>query len=106
MCLLAASFTYPAIKDLLEVTNYMLDLQQNDMYNLGIVLGLNQPRLKDMKASDTFRDDVIAAWLRREDQVNERGVPTWKTLVTALRHPRVNQNGVADKVAKEKHVTE
>lgn len=106
MCLLVASFTYPAIKDLLEVTYYMLDLQQNDMYNLGLVLGLNQPRLKDMKASDTFRDDAIAAWLRREDQVNEKGVPKWMTLVTALKHPRVNQNGVADKVAEEKHVTE
>ena len=100
-----ASFTYTAMKDLLEVTNYMLDLQQIHMYNLGLVLGLNQPRLKDMKASDTFRDDVIAAWLRREDQVNERGVPTWKTLVTALRHPRVNQNGVADKVVEEKCIT-
>lgn len=63
MCVLATFFTYPAIKDLLEVTDYLPDLQQNDMYNLGLVLGPNQPRLKDMKASDTFRDDVIAAWL-------------------------------------------
>ena len=67
MCVLATSFTYTALKDLLEVTNYILDLQQNDMYNLGIVLGLNQPRLKDRRASETFRDDVIAVWLRRED---------------------------------------
>ena len=63
MCVLATSFTYTALKDLLEVTNFVRDLQQNDMYNLGIVLGLNQPRLKDMRASETFRDDVIAAWL-------------------------------------------
>ena len=38
--------------------------------------------------------------------MNEKGVPTWKTLVGALRHPRVNQNGVADKVAEKHEKTE
>jgi len=56
--------------------------------------------------SQTFRDDMVAAWLLREDQVIRRGVPTWRTLVRALRDRRVNQIGVADKIAADKNVAE
>ena len=52
-----------------------------------------------------FRDDMIAAWLQKEDQVIKQGVPTWETLAKALRHPRVNQTGVAKKIEAEKNVT-
>ena len=55
-----------------------------------------------MKDSETFRDDMIAAWLQKEDQVTKRGVPTWETLMKALRDCRVNQTGVADKIETEK----
>jgi len=55
-----------------------------------------------MRESETFRDDVIAAWLQKEDQVIRRGVPTWDTLVKALKDRRVNQTGVADKIAAER----
>ena len=58
--------------------------------------------MKSMRDSDTFTDDVIYAWLQKEDQVLERGVPTWQTLVKALRHRRVNQIGVAEKIETEK----
>ena len=57
-----------------------------------------------MKDSETFRDDMIAAWLQKEDQVIKRGVPTWETLVKALRHPKVNQTGVAERIESEKIV--
>jgi len=30
--------------------------------------------------SDTFKEDMIAAWLQKEDQVTRRGLPTWETL--------------------------
>ena len=55
-----------------------------------------------MSNPHTFRDDMIAAWLQKEDQVLKRGVPTWNTLVKALRHPRMNQTGVAEKIETEK----
>ena len=55
-----------------------------------------------MSGSYTFLDDMIYAWLKKEDQVRERGVPTWETLVMALRHRRVNQTGVAEKIETEK----
>ena len=57
-----------------------------------------------MESSETFREDMIAAWLQKEDQVTRRGLPTWKTLVRALRNDQVNQNGVADKIATDKNV--
>ena len=93
-----------AIGDLVEVTNYLVDFQHNDMYNLGLTLGLYQPHLKNMKTSETFRDDVIAAWLQKEDQVLKVGTPTWKNLVKALKHPRVKQTGVATKIVDERIV--
>ena len=65
--LLHLSLIYSAIGDLIEVTNYLLDLQHDDMYNLGLTLGLYQPHLKKIETSKTFRDDVIAAWLQKED---------------------------------------
>ena len=95
-------YIHAANDDHLEVTDYLLDLRKNDIHNLGLTLGLYHPHLKNMRDSDTFRDDVIVAWLQREDQVLKRGVPTWETLVKALRNPRVNQTGVADRIETEK----
>ena len=97
--------THAAIDDLLEVTDYLpKDLGQTEIYNLGITLGLKQPHVKEIRDSDTFKDDVIAAWLeQKEDQVTKRGIkPTWETLAKALRHDRVDQIGVAEKIETEK----
>ena len=95
-------YIHAAIDDHLEVTDYLLDFGQTDIHNLGLALGLYHPHLKSMSNSLTFRDDMIAAWLQKEDQVLKRGVPTWETLVKALRNPRVNQTGVADRIEIEK----
>ena len=94
-------FIHAAIDDLLEVTDYLpKDL---DVYNLGVALGLKQPHVKKMRDSETFKDDVIAAWLeQKEDQVTKKVKPTWQTLVEALRHRRVNQTGIAEKIRREK----
>ena len=81
--MLHLSLIRAAIGDLVEVTDYLLGLQHIDIYNLGLTLGLHQPHLKEMKTSEMFRDDVIAAWLQKEDQVVKLGIPTWETLVKA-----------------------
>ena len=52
--------------------------------------------------SDTFLNDVIAAWLRKEDFVNKKGGPSWTTLVNALKHPTVKQEGIANKIEQGK----
>ena len=102
-CLLHISwFLHAAIDDHLEVTGYLLDLTKTHIHNLGLALGLYHRHLKSMGDSDTFLDDMIDAWLQREDQVLKRGVPTWETLVKALRDRRVNQTGVADRIETEK----
>jgi len=36
--------------------------------------------------------------------VTRRGLPTWETLVKALRDDQVKQNGVADKIASDKNL--
>ena len=95
---------HTAIGDLLEVTNYLLDLGKTDIHNLGLTLGLHYPHLTKMGGSETFRDDMIAAWLQKEDQVLKQGVPSWKTLVKALRNPRVNQTGVAERIEINKKI--
>ena len=87
---------------MLEVTDYLQNMEKTHIYNLGLVLGLRQIRVKDMMDSPTFRDDVIAAWLRKEDQVKEKGEPSWQILINALKHSRVGQTGIADRILKNK----
>ena len=79
-----------------------MDLEKTDVYNLGLVLGLSQHKVKAKKDSDTFLDDIITAWLRKEDQVIKMGEPSWTVLVSALQHRRVGQTGIACSIAKDK----
>ena len=67
-------------------------------------MGLTQPKLKTMMESTTFLDDVVAAWLRKEDSVKEKGEPSWTVLICALRHRRVSQTGIADGIVKDKRL--
>ena len=91
----------PVNEDFLDITEY-LDMEKTDVYNLGLVLGLSQHKLKANIDSKSFLDDVISAWLRKEDQVIKRGEPSWAVLVAALKHRRVDQTGIASNIAKDK----
>ena len=96
------SKSFTAIDDLYDVTKYLRNLGQTDIYRVGLTLGLNHLRLMEMKDSDTFRENMIASWLQKEDRVSRRGLPTWETLVNALRDDQVKQHGVADQIATDK----
>lgn len=87
----------------MAITELLWDLDYRHIYNLGLALGLRRNKLID-KDKSTLLDDVITAWLRKEDDVIKQGVPTWKNLVKALRNRRVGQNGIADKI-EEKYCT-
>ena len=103
-CLGNSSFkgtSFTAIDDLDDVRKYLLNLGHPDIYSLGLTLGLNHLHLKNMESSKTFREDMIAAWLLKKDQVTRRGLPTWETLVKALRDERVKQIEVANKIATD-----
>ena len=86
--------------DFLEITEYLIDLEKTDVYNLGLVLGLSRRKVVAKMESKTFLDDIITAWLQKEDQV--KGEPSWTVLVSALKHRRVGQTGIASIIAKDK----
>ena len=96
------SLPFSGEDDLLDVTDYLQNIDKTHIYNLGLVLGLRQTKVRAMKDSDTFLDDVITAWLRREDKVTEKGEPSWTVLANALKHHRVGQTGIANDLAKDK----
>ena len=89
-------------QDLVEVTNYLLDMNTSQTYHLGLNLGLKKSNLKVMMKSTTFLDDVIVTWLQKEDEVTAKGEPSWTALISALRHWRVGQATIANKIAKDK----
>ena len=76
-------------------------MDKSHIYNLGLVLGLRHSKVKALMDSTTFLDDVITAWLRKEDQVAEKGEPSWTVLVNALKHRRVGQTGIANIITKD-----
>ena len=89
--------------DLLEVSDYLLPLDKAQIHGLGLVLGLSHIRLKKMSLRHVSgRCGKIHAWLTRVDKVAERGGVSWGTLVAALRHSRVGQNSIADKIVHER----
>ena len=92
--------------DLFDIKCYLLDLEKTHIYNLGLALGLSQRKVKNMRDSDTFVDDVLAAWLRKEDSVENKGVPSWRTLVRVLKHRLLGQTGIASQICKDKGIEE
>ena len=97
-------FNTPDDGDILEIADYLINLDKTQVYHLGIILGLSQRKVKTMEDSKTFLDDILTAWIRKEDYVERRGLPTWETLVRALRHPRIGQTGLANDISRDKNI--
>ena len=95
---------YVGIENLKDITSYLNSLDKTAIIHLGIVLGLNYNRLKTMMDTATFLSEMLAKWLEGVDQVLQTGVPTWKSLVKALRDPLVGQNGLASKIEQDKQI--
>ena len=91
------------LDDLADVTEFLLDMERIQIYHLGVVLGLRQNKVEDWRTTPDIPilDKVIAAWLRKEDKVTEKGEPSWTVLIKALKHPRVGQTGIANNIAKQ-----
>lgn len=62
-------YNYVGEDDHPKIADYLLNLNKHQIYDLGLVLGLSDRKLRGMEDSRRFLDDVIIAWLRREDQV-------------------------------------
>ena len=99
------SFLYPGEDDLVDIMGYLLTLDKSQLSHLGMVLGLSRHRVKGMKDSDSFSEDMISLWLQQADNVAAKsGVPTWRSLVKALRHKLLGQTGIANEIATEKNL--
>ena len=91
----------------MEVSEYLNLLNRDQIFKLGLVLGLRAvPTLDNMRHTSTFLYDMLAAWLQGQDDVNKRGGHTWRALEKALRHPSMNQNETANKIEREKSHTQ
>lgn len=87
---------------MLDITDYLWNMEISKIYHLGLVLGLKQQKVKTMKSYDNFLDSVIVAWLHKEDYVAEKGEPSWAVLISALKHHRVTKTEIAHKIAKDR----
>ena len=80
------------MKDHFRVAKFLENLDKKDLKKLGGALGLSYPKLKNM---DPLCEEMVAAWLNKEDDVIElSGEPSWESLKAALRE--IGQTGLAD----------
>ena len=79
-----------------EVANYLRTLPKEEVIRLGLAFGLSYRKLQNMQQHP---DDMVDAWLRKEDDVYEKsGAPTWMSLIAALK--KIGQNGIAQDIEK------
>ena len=87
----------------MDIMRFLHTLDKTQLSHLGMVLGLSRHRVRGMKDSDYFLEDMISSWLQQADQVaTKSGIPTWRSLVRALRDPLLGQNGIASQIARDK----
>ena len=93
---------FTGMDDLVEVTGYLKDLNKSQIYNLGLVLGLDYHHVVDLRdncgCNQDFLDRVVVSWLRKEDGVKD---VSWTALIAALRNDRLRQTGIADNIAAQ-----
>ena len=94
MCILFA-----AISDLLDV--FMTVHNLTDWKLLGLQLGLYYPTLMKIKCDqrdviDDCKMEMLSAWLQQQDDVSQRGAPSWSALKIALR--RMGESTIADRI--------
>ena len=68
---------------------------------LGLQLGLRYTTLEEIRndhrdKTDECRMEMLAAWLRQQDNVSQTGVPSWSVLRAALR--RIGENELASRI--------
>ena len=63
----------------------MKTLRSENLLALGITLGLSYTTILRMGSGDDFLDQIVAAWLKRQDDVLKySGEPTWQVLANKL----------------------
>ena len=74
----------------------------NDWMNLGLKLGLRYPTLQ--RVSEEQRENIskcklkmMVAWLQQQDNVTQKGVPSWSVLRVALQS--MGEHETADRIS-------
>lgn len=84
-----------------RICQFLNTMNEEDIRRLGAVLGILYSKLEKMK---TLPDEMVAAWLRREDDVQERsGKPSWSRLADALQD--IGQTGIATDIREKNKVS-
>ena len=80
------------MEDHFQVVQFLKNLDKKDLTSLGGALGLFYPKMKRM---ESLCEDIIAAWLNKEDSVSKKsGEPSWESLKAALNI--IGQTGLAE----------
>ena len=83
-----ASVTHTGTDDLVDVLEVVHNI--SDWKRLGLTLGLLlKPTLTDIEThrhykAEDCKIDMLSAWLEQQDNVSQRGVPSWSMLRAAL----------------------
>ena len=72
-----------------------------DWRKLGVQLGLYYSTLEKIRSQqcdniDDCKMDMLSTWLRQQDDVSQRGVPSWSMLQAALR--KMGENELASRI--------
>ena len=87
------------MRDHFTVCQYLRKVPDEAVRTLGTALGLSYPKVQRMKS---LPEDMVAAWIRQEDNVLDNGHPTLRKLAKALKEPGIGQGGVAFKILNVK----
>ena len=92
-------FFFLEMGDLFDIATYLRDLNTSQLKSLGYALGLHHPNVSRMDQGHLCYE-LVAAWLKRDDDVRTRCLPTWSNLVKALEQNKYN--GIAEDVKRER----
>ena len=94
------------IEDLGDILPKLKLAPKGKWQEFGLGLGLLQTTIEIIKADEKgvescFRECLVR-WLRREDKVDEKGLPTWLRLAEVLEE--IGDKATAEKLKKEKGI--
>ena len=102
--LLLLSLIHIDISDLDDVIDELQSMNCTEWKALGVHLGLSYNTLEtiDEKCRGNAKKcllECMAAWLKGEDKVREKGGPNWSSLATALK--KIGANDIASKIREK-----
>ena len=83
--------------DISEISGCLQKLDKTHILDLGVTLGISHSKLTEMMNSQNFKEDVVSAWLQREEQ---KGTPSCVVLITALTDLLVKQEGISSEIIR------